>query len=338
MPPAGLRIPTCLTLEPIPDESLVGYVFRLSHHRVLPNARAQFIDCGFPYPLNQPEPEWLAALAASSSMEIGRLEAISYGPPDRVSAIVLGHRVSQSVLERRGMPQRRICPACLSERAYHRAMWDLRYIAVCPVHGCLLEDTCRHCGDPLMWKGSNLLTCRKNHRLDLGGMEPTLVEAADVEATAAVYGLFGDPRFQRGADGLRGLAPLADLQPADIAEFLFRLGLERMGRDKKVFSSESPGELAWAAHIALRRGVEALDPWPDVFHQTLDGMRERWGSTAQASLRLCAGAVERWGAGLPSECGRRIMHAVTEYRAIDAARMVGEQALSVGHPHPRRLR
>jgi hypothetical protein len=58
------------------------------------------------------------------------------------------------------------------------------------------------------------------------------------------------------------------LDGANIAEFLFRLGLglglglEKMGRKNKYFSSENPGDVLWDAQVVMRRGLEAVTPWP----------------------------------------------------------------------------
>jgi hypothetical protein len=165
-----------------------------------------------------------------------------------------------------------------------------------------------------------LFPCRITSRLDLDGVVPESVAAEDVVPTAAVFGLFGDARFLEEAAALRSVRPLSDLGAADMVEFLFRLGLERMGRVRKVFSSENPGELAWEAHIVLRRGLEALEPWPDEFHRTLDDMRGRWGTGPRISMMMCAGAVERWLGNLPDDDGQHIRAAVESYRAQDAAR------------------
>ncbi len=313
-------VPTCLTLEPIPDESLISYVFRLARYRHLSSAYAQWSDCGLQDFTNQPSLDGLDALAASASVDADRLKAISHGPPDRVGAVVLGRRVRQSVVENRGKAHRRICPACLSESAYHRAMWDLRYVAVCPVHRCVLVDTCPACGKPLKWVGVDLARCRCGRRLDLGGVEPEPVAPRDTEPTAAVFGLFGDVRFQGEAAAVRDILPLSDVRGEEVAEFLFRLGLERMGRVKKVFSSEDLGELAWQAHVVLRRGLEALEPWPDGFYRTLDDMRGRWGTNPAMSLRICTAGVERWLESQPDGDGKHIREAVENYRARHAPR------------------
>lgn len=153
----------------------------------------------------------------------------------------------------------------------------------------------------------------------------------------AAFGLLGDVRFAEQATKVRGLSALADLDPAETVDFLFRLGLERMGNRAKIFSVENPGEVADKAHIALNRALEALEPWPDAFFGVLADMRSRWGTTATASMRLCAGAVERWLDGLPEGHGQVIRNAVSEYRAREPARL--RQAFEFdGKPAVRRTR
>lgn len=308
------RIPTCLTLEPIPDESLMGYIFRLARYRGLGSGIAQMADCGIDRPTNQPTREEMDALAASASMPVRRLQAISYGAPSHDEAFVTGHLVRRVLLDRRGAADRRVCPACLFESAHHRAMWDLRYVAVCPVHGCELLDVCPSCEEPLKWRGADLARCPCGQGLDSASLTLTPVPESDVTPTAGIYGVFGDARFEMQAAELRNVLPLSDLKPGDLADFVFRLGLERMGRRKKIFSAENPGELVWEAHVVLRRGLEAFSPWPDEFLCTLDEMRGRWGSTPELSVILVVGAVERWLTTLPDDTGRHIRQVVESYR------------------------
>lgn len=68
---------------------------------------------------------------------------------------------------------RRYCPACLAsdlEEARrirlepewyvsHRAMWDVRLITACPVHGVQLLGDCYKCGEELGWNTTNILRC-----------------------------------------------------------------------------------------------------------------------------------------------------------------------------------
>lgn len=55
------------------------------------------------------------------------------------------------------------------------------------------------------------------------------------------------------------MPPFQDVMGSDIADFLFRLGLERLG-------------------------LEAVEDWPNGFHREIDNMRERWGGDARMSL------------------------------------------------------
>jgi hypothetical protein len=128
-------------------------------------------------------------------------------------------------------------------------------------------------------------------------------------------------RFQAEADRVQAMPPFQDLVGSDIPDFLFRLGLERLGRRRKAFSTEHTGELAWEAHVALRLGLEAVEDWPEGFHREIDNMRERWGGDARMSLFRCVGAVEFWVDRLQEGSqGAAITAAVADYRTRDAAR------------------
>lgn len=322
---ASPRISTTLILEPHIEESLVGYIFRLANYRRLNSARMLLHACKFEWYTNQPRPEWMAELAGTACVEEEDLWAISYGQQDTVWATFRGQLVSKSVIERRGEAERRICPECIGEIPIHRAIWDLRYVAICPVHRMVLMDSCPACGKAIRWLGGDLTRCVCARKPEFSSFVAESAAPEDISATAAVYGLMGDPRFQAEADQVRTLPPFRDLTGANIAEFLYRLGLERMGRLNKYFSSENPGELAWEAHVVMRRGLEASAPWPSAFHRAIDQMRERSNSSSAMSMRMAAGAVERWQAGLPEGQGVEILRAVQEYRAIDRERETGHR-------------
>jgi hypothetical protein len=60
----------------------------------------------------------------------------------------------------------RICPACIQELGYARAIWDVRLVVACPKHQTLLLDTCPNCGKTLTWMRRGLLTCSCGHRIN----------------------------------------------------------------------------------------------------------------------------------------------------------------------------
>lgn len=315
------KLPSSLTLTPIPDESLTGFIFRLANHRRLPSARALAAACGFDRFTDQPEREWIEALAETASVDVQTLAEISKGPPDSRYGWWRGQRFSRGLLDRRGAAARRMCPRCVADTEYHRAIWDIKYIAVCPIHRSLLLDECPGCGDPLGWRGRSLVLCRCG--MDLRACDSPRVADREAEVTGAVFGLLGDPDFQSEAAQVQAMPPFQDLLGSDITEFLFRLGLERLGRHrKKAFSTDHLGELAWEAHVALRLGLEAVaTAWPESFLQEIDAMRDRWGGNTRITLFRCVGAIEFWLSHLQEGShGTAIAASLIAYRRRDALR------------------
>uniref|UniRef100_UPI0025BA3C3F TniQ family protein n=1 Tax=Bradyrhizobium sp. TaxID=376 RepID=UPI0025BA3C3F len=75
---------------------------------------------------------------------------------------------------------RRVCPACMTESAYHRLWWDWSFVSTCPTHGCMLVDHCT-CGSKLSWKDGSPVKCRecvdgdvRDHPLELA--EPRMTD------------------------------------------------------------------------------------------------------------------------------------------------------------------
>jgi hypothetical protein len=318
------RISTALTLDPHPEENLVSYIFRLANYRCLSSAWMLVSACKFTCFTNQPPPEAMTELAATACVDEQDLWAISYGRTDRTWATFRGQRISRATIERRGSAERWICPTCMDEIPAHRAIWDLRYVAICPVHRVLLMDVCPACTKPIRWRGGDLTRCVCEGMPEFSSFVAEDAAPGDISATAAVYGLMGDPRFQRESDEVRAQPLFRDMGGANIAEFLYRMGLERAARPGKFFSSENPGDLAWKAHITLRLGMEATAIWPSGFYRVIDGMRERSRLSAASSMRVAAGAVERWLAGLPEGEGSEISRALQEYRLTDRDGEIGK--------------
>lgn len=302
-----------VSAHPHPDESLVGYVFRLAHLRRVPYARALVAGFGFSRLTNRPDPKCLVALAADARVTLAEVNAISNGTAHSTAYLHRGIELPTTVFGNRRRSQRRVCPGCLAESAYHRAIWDLIFVAVCPIHLNVLVDACGACGNPLRWNGNDVTRCGCGMG-DLTRMAAAPVSAEDARGTRAVYGLLRDGRFKADADRARGLEPFCDVGDGSIVDFIYRLGLEFLAGRRKVFSAEHPRELAWEAHVALTRGLEVAEGWPGAFFEAMDMMRRRAPAYWATSLLQSSGAVERWLARLPEGSGMAIKAACKEYR------------------------
>lgn len=314
------RTTPSLGSTPYPDESLIGFIFRLAKRRRMSSGRWLAFACGFDRLTNQPKPEWIRNLADKAQVDPASLEAISYGPPNDRVGVFRGAILPSNVFDARGMARRRVCPQCLVESPHHRAIWDLSFVAICPVHCVELVDQCRSCGDWLRWLGRDLTNCGCRKGGDLTQMRSAVVSKEDARGTRTVYGLLGDERFRAEADHARSLIPFSDMRNSDIVEFLYRLGLEALGGRSKVFSLEQAGDLAYQAHRALTLGLAVAERWPGTFYEILDSMRRRSASTTLAGLRKYVGPVERWLDQLPEYHGGALQEAVRVYRQAAEAR------------------
>jgi hypothetical protein len=297
---------------PKPDESLVGFVFRLSARIGMPNATTLFAQSGFKYPTNRPTGGCLDNLAALVDLDRGILEAISYGPPDNSNAVFMGVSIPFPLLAG-SLLKRKACPKCLTQSLYHRSLWDLVCISACPDHRLRLLTSCQACRRDLTWRGSTLSHCRCGEG-DLRQMTAETVPAAGLLATAAVYGLLGGERHAADATAVGDLIPFRDLAPAEIVEFLYRMGLDIVSPRGKLFSLEWVGEHGSVSHEALTQGLEVARDWPRAFHRAIDKRRDTWGPTAVAARLTCIAAVQRWLTELPDGHGLLIGQSLDDYR------------------------
>lgn len=302
-----------VSVTPDPDESLIGYIFRLAARRHLTDARALALECGFDRMTNRPKQDWLDALAELARVDYQKLENISFGPPDKLLGWFRDIEMPSNMFDRTLPAERRVCPECLAGKAHHRAIWDIKCIVACPVHLKLLVDTCQACGEPLRWTGRDLTRCRCL-KGDLTRMSAEVITDAEARGTKAVHGLLGDPAFAPEADAVTLLAPFQDLDEGEIVDFLCRVGLPSLPGRKKQFSMNCPGKFSSRFHIALNAGLELAEHWPQAFYGLLDTIRSHSSIDKRVNLYGSAGAVERWLAKLPEGSGSAIASATKEYR------------------------
>lgn len=148
---------------PMVTESLLGYVLRLSEQngydtpwRLLSLAsipRRQALSLDFPV-----EP-----LVALLKCPPGSLDSISYSARKasgeisyKILKTELGSRIRRGTF-RLATPA--FCPACVLEKGFIEAHWDIRLVTCCSHHQCALLSHCPNCLKPISWFRPGLLTC-----------------------------------------------------------------------------------------------------------------------------------------------------------------------------------
>lgn len=155
--PAAEALP--LRVEPLDDESGLGWAVRLAEANFLPSAWHLFTAAGMTQSnmaLLRFDPTRLARLAG---VDPQRLKAFSCHESHQRAAWVeyRGSAVGRTKL-RNGIPQ--VCQKCLRTNGYARAVWDFLYVTACPEHQIELIERCGACGNYLSWLRPGVDVCR----------------------------------------------------------------------------------------------------------------------------------------------------------------------------------
>ena len=267
-PGALLPNPLPNGLEPFRDESLAGFVMRMAANH------------GFTSPLEFLKP------TGEVSHNLGKVALLGAGPrnldrylcvsPDELEWLspgtgaehrVMGHPLHRDLVSVSG---RKFCPLCLDDEPYHRVLWDLTLVTVCPMHAVRLQSHCHACGHALDWRVGPLTHC------------PSAACAADLR-TAPTIRL---PESEMA--GMRAMSRLIKTGRCD--EFgpeigklpvneqiylMFRLGLLAMDRRLMPRPANFVKGNLEAVHRVLHEGWLICSQWPAAFNDLLDRRRLR---------------------------------------------------------------
>lgn len=165
-----------------PDESLPGYLLRLSHANGL-RPRWLFerakLTSGFEY-----RPASFELLARLSGSDPGTLQQASFALSEDAKRHQFGRlQIGRPHLLTDGA---RVCPVCLDERGYIPCLWHLRGYAACHRHLTMLVDRCRSCGKSISWRRRRLNQCDCGQVFDASELAPEGVLGVAVRLAQAV--------------------------------------------------------------------------------------------------------------------------------------------------------
>ena len=161
----------------------------------------------------------------------------------------------------------KVCVKCLNESGYCRRIWDCSLVTVCPIHECLLLDTCPKCKRRLRPIRNRLSVCACG--CDWSELQPHLRPEHEITVSRRIYQLCGLLPLDYPSKEQR--IPLQSLALQDfvlILTFIASLECEMSwatGRPSKSIKLRNED-----LHSHITAAYQVFENWPDNFHQFLD--------------------------------------------------------------------
>lgn len=265
------------TPQPAPDESLPGYLLRLSNANGYDTSNWVLKLAGLK--LCSPIAVWRQVFR--EDLDLSGLQRVARVDEQRWKLLVsgteptgAGGRVrpygSECPFAIRFL-QPAVCPVCLIEKPYCRRIWDFSPVTVCSDHEVLLIDRCHVCRAPLSWNRASVVVCRCG--ADLRKAVPVQVTSDELRMPK---------RLQRAIEHGASIAP--DARVRDPANSMVLGDLCNVIRVlSKFFSTSRPrrplrskSELPdW--HLTANYVEVLLCDWPTGFHRFLGEYRDADG-------------------------------------------------------------
>jgi hypothetical protein len=161
----------------------------------------------------------------------------------------------------------KVCVKCLNESGYCPRIWDCSIVTVCPIHECVLLDTCPKCKRRLRAIRNRLSVCVcEGHWSEL---QPDLRPEHEITVSRRIYQLCGLLPLDHHSK--ERLNPLQSLGLQDFVIVLtFIAGLEcemswARGRPSKSIKLRNED-----LHTYMTAAYQVFENWPRSFHQLLD--------------------------------------------------------------------
>lgn len=139
-------------------ESGNGYALRMLGRNSLsfPELAEYVASIGHCYLANNAAP-YLAFLFGAQTSAVHRAIPEVFFHQGKTKIYFMEHLLLRPYLVRHTRPQ--LCPICIQEYGYAKAVWDLALATACTVHGQQLIDHCLFCSRAISWRRPSLYEC-----------------------------------------------------------------------------------------------------------------------------------------------------------------------------------
>lgn len=141
-----------------PDESGNGYALRMVGINSLRYSElAELVSSlGHCYLANGAAP-FIAYLFGAQTTMVRRAIPEQFVSKGKRQIHFMGQVLMRTYLVRHTRPQ--LCPVCMQEKKYAKALWDLSLVTACTLHDVQLIDRCASCARSISWRRPSLFLC-----------------------------------------------------------------------------------------------------------------------------------------------------------------------------------
>lgn len=255
-------------VEPNPDESAIGFMMRVASRNRLkppPELLKRVLGTESPVILHQRIPE-LAFFCRNTLDEFQQLSGFEKWWDAEPHWIIQGEWLTKSVFIQSQFS--RVCPSCLDQAPYIRALWSLSFYKYCAWHECALMDRCPACHRTLTWDRLHPEFCSCTQYLGQQGLELPQPESLLLSKVIA-YRLTQDQSLLE-SPGNQLLERLAGLSVDGLCKTIWFLGhcIPELGKYSTGHGRKRPTDQVFVG--MLQSAFALLRNWPDSLGQIMD--------------------------------------------------------------------
>lgn len=263
--------PLIVTPQPMPNESLKGYILRVAEANGYPSVNGMLKHAGMTeYEIRSsiPNLDKLKLLVAS---QLDEFEFLTWQKTYYSHQLSFNQNVPKLYLHSQ---RPHICPVCILERGYISTFSEIKYAVVCPEHAVLTINQCPACGKGLSIFRRGLSVCNCGYdfldseiqRTDNVGLLALMsILKSKLENTTPNLGLLDQAGFPT--------VNMMAMSLNTILSFINRIE----GRSKKQKQKDLLGAVTQAAFIFTN--------WPYGFHQYLEEVHAPQANLESSGLR-----------------------------------------------------
>jgi hypothetical protein len=257
--PAPLRL--LRTPVPKPDESLMGYILRLTEENGYDTPSWIFDLAG----LNATAYSGGWSAHVNKSLDFTSLEQL----------LGLEHSEFEHIRSRLtelkyhiGFRAPKVCPACLEQASYYRCVWDLFPFTACPAHSTVLIDKCQRCNKRISWARKKVSVCHCG--FDWRGSNLIKATPLALEAPRQLLKLCGFSSDRSGSH-IKKRNPLYDLKLRELCQILTLIAsYYRLIKEGRHITTETENIIC---NDYYSYAFAAFNDWPKNFYAVFNWAR-----------------------------------------------------------------